>query len=83
MRVFGVCVILKQCDIFAPRFMPPLRGSHLFFGAVPGGPPLTGLHRRAIVWRPRALNLLRLRLAIFFSTSDLLSRVNGGIYPKL
>ena len=51
-RVFGVSGILKQCGIFEPRFMPPLRGSLLFLGAVPGVPPLTGLHRRAIVWRP-------------------------------
>ena len=34
---------------FEPRFMPPLRGSHLFFLAVPGVPPLAGLHRRAII----------------------------------
>ena len=49
-RVFyHVRVILKQWGIFGPRFMPPLRGSHLFLGAVPGVPPLAGLHRRAII----------------------------------
>ena len=42
-RVFCVCDILKQCGIFAPRFMPPLRGSHLFFwGRFPGFRPLRG-----------------------------------------
>ena len=35
-RVFGVCGILKQCRIFEPCFMPPLRGSHLFLWPFPG-----------------------------------------------
>ena len=46
---YHVCVILKQCGIFAPRFMPPLRGSHLFLWPFPGVPPLAGLHRRALL----------------------------------
>ena len=40
--------------------MPPLRGSHLFFGAVPGVPPLTGLHRGLLYGAPPGL---RIRLA--------------------
>ena len=40
-----------------PRFMPPLRGSHLFFGAVPGVPPLAGLHRGLLYGAPPGLRI--------------------------
>ena len=72
-RVLSCSRHFETMPYFVPRFMPPLRGSHLFLWPFPGVPPLTGLHRRAILYRPSgAQNSARLRLAITPSTSDLL-----------
>ena len=51
-RVFGDCVVLKQCRISCHALCHPSGVRIYFFGAVPGVPPLTGLHRRAILYRP-------------------------------
>ena len=51
--VVGACFLclrhFETMPYFEPRFMPPLRGSHLFLWPFPGVPPLTGLHRRALL----------------------------------
>ena len=59
---FCVCGILKQCRIPIHALCHPSGVRIYFLGAVPGVPPLAGLHRRAILYRPSgALNSARYR----------------------
>ena len=69
---------------YGPRhYMPPLRGSHLFFRAFPGVPPLRGSTAGLLYTAPPGLRIrLRLRSQNFPtitpSTSDLSSCANSG-----
>ena len=49
-RIFGVCGILNQYRIPSHALCHPSGVRIYFFGAFPGVPPLTGLHRRALFY---------------------------------
>ena len=52
-----LCLELRRymyfAPIFKPRIMSPLNRGSCLFVRFPGVPPLTRLHRRATIYRPR------------------------------